>query len=95
MTDALAPEIILNFIRNKTYFFIGVDAVGLGLGLLDALFDALKNIIGLLGFDCTTAQYLLNISTLRRAEGVFFAPNPFLSWKTIKPSDIRPIPDPP
>ena len=51
MTDALAPEIILNFIRNKRSFFIGIDAVRLSLVLLDALFDALKNIVALLGFD--------------------------------------------
>ena len=51
MTDALAPEIILNFIRNNRSFFIGIHAVKLGLVLLDALLDALKNIVGLLGFD--------------------------------------------
>ena len=51
MTDALAPEIILTFSRNTRSFFIGIDAVKLSLVLLDALFDALKNIVGLLGFD--------------------------------------------
>ena len=51
MTDALAPEIILHSIRDGRSFFIGVDAVKLGLVLLDALVDALKDIVGLFGFN--------------------------------------------
>ena len=83
MTDALAPDIILNFIRNKRSFFIGVDAVRLGLVLLDALVDALsRTSSGCLVLIGTTTQYLLNISTIRRAEGCFACPDSLSkSWK--------------